>query len=88
MVGQFLNRYRSSASANYAFNAATRQYESKVVEIWVEMLDLLESSWGRWEPDPQNSTIRTEDVRLQESYNSLVDQLGSAHRTAPQAASG
>ena len=88
MVEQFLSGYRSSASANLAFNAATRQYESEVVEIWLDMLDLLESSWGRWEPDRRNSSIRSDDTELQERYNALVDQLGDAHRNAPQAATG
>lgn len=88
MAEQFLSGYRSSARANLAFNAATRQYESEVVEIWLDMLDLLESSWGRWEPDRRNSSIRTDDTELQESYNALVDRLDHAHRNAPQAATG
>ena len=88
MLEQFLSGYRHSAGASQSFDAATRQYEAEVVDIWLNMLDLLESSWGRWEPVPQNSSIRTDDQALQQSYNALVERLGSAHRNAPQSSTG
>lgn len=85
LVERFLNDYRLSARTNQSFNSATRQYEAEVVDIWLNMLDLLDSNWGRWQPDPHNASIRTDDNDLQQSYNALVERLGKAHRNAPQA---
>ena len=87
-VQQALNGYRARASVNRAFNAATRRYEAEVVEIWMDMLDLLESNWGRWEPDPKNSSILTKDNTLQNSYNALVERLANENRKAPQSPTG
>ena len=88
LVEDFLSGYQSRASANLAFNTGTRRYEANVVETWLNILNLLESSWGRWTPDPQNLSIHTDDAHLQERYNALVERLASAHQNAPKDPAG
>jgi len=85
---RIVNDYRAMTSVNRSFNAATRHYEAEVVTIWMDMLDLLESSWGRWEPDPENSSILTDDTELQDSYNVMVERLVNENRKAPQSPAG
>ena len=75
-------------NVNRSFNAATRHYDAEVVTIWMDMLDLLEASWGRWEPDPENSSILTNDTELQDSYNVMVERLVNENRKAPQSPAG
>jgi len=61
-----------------ALDLQIRECDSRMGQAMLEILDLLETNWGKWDYDPAMNLVRFEDADAQRSYRQFLAAIKSA----------
>jgi len=76
-IDAYIKGYRDGQTEQHALLLKIDITNTESMEVWLGIMDLLESKWGVWEPYPENFSIQTEDEELIEKFNKFLDRTDS-----------
>jgi len=76
-IDAYIKGYRDGQTEQHAMLLKIDITNTQSMEVWLSIMDLLESKWGVWEPYPENFSIQTEDEELIEKFNKLLERTDS-----------
>ena len=76
-IDAYIKGYRDGQTEQHALLLKIDITNTQSMEVWLSIMDLLESKWGVWEPYPENFSIQTEDEELIEKFNKLLERTDS-----------
>ena len=76
-IDAYIKGYRDGQTEQHALLLKIDITNTQSMEVWLSIMDLLESKWGVWEPYPENLSIQTEDEELIEKFNKFLERTDS-----------
>ena len=76
-IDAYIKGYRDGQTEQHALLLKIDITNTQSMEVWLSIMDLLESKWGVWEPYPENFSIQTEDEELIEKFNKFLERTDS-----------
>ena len=76
-IDAYIKGYREGQTDQHALLLKIDVTNTQSMEVWLRIMDLLESKWGVWEPYPENFSIQTEDEELIEKFNKFLERTDS-----------
>ena len=76
-IDAYIKGYRDGQTEQHALLLKIDITNTQSMEVWLSIMDLLESKWGVWEPYPENFSIQTEDEELIEKFNKFLERTNS-----------
>ena len=76
-IDAYIKGYRDGQTEQHAMLLKIDITNTQSMEVWLSIMNLLESKWGVWEPYPENFSIQTEDEELIEKFNKLLERTDS-----------
>ena len=76
-IDAYIKGYRDGQTEQHAMLLKIDITNTQSMEVWLSIMDLLESKWGVWEPYPENFSIQTEDEELIEKFNKFLERTDS-----------
>lgn len=76
-IDAYIKGYRDGQTEQHALMLKIDITNTQSMEVWLSIMDLLESKWGVWEPHPENFSIKTEDEELIEKFNKFLERTDS-----------
>jgi hypothetical protein len=73
-IDAYIKGYREGQTDQHALLLKIDVTNTQSMEVWLSIMDLLESKLGVWEPYPENLSIQTEDEELIEKFNNLLER--------------
>ena len=76
-IDAYIKGYRDGQTEQHAMLLKIDITNTQSMEVWLSIMDLLESKWGVWEPYPENFSIQTEDEELIDKFNKFLERTDS-----------
>jgi len=76
-IDAYIKGYRDGQTEQHAMLLKIDITNTQSMEVWLSIMNLLESKWGVWEPYPENFSIQTEDEELIEKFNKFLERTDS-----------
>jgi hypothetical protein len=76
-IDAYIKGYRDGQTEQHALLLKIDITNTQSMEVWLSIMDLLESKWGVWEPYPENFSIQTEDEELIDKFNKFLERTDS-----------
>ena len=76
-IDAYIKGYRDGQTEQHALLLKIDITNTQSMEVWLSIMNLLESKWGVWEPYPENFSIQTEDEELIEKFNKFLERTDS-----------
>ena len=73
-IDAYLKGYREKSKKRQPLILKIDDTNTRSMEKWIKILDLLEAKWGKWQPDPANASIKSEDEDLIVKFNTLLEK--------------
>lgn len=76
-IDAYIKGYRDGQKEEHSLLLKIDVTNTQSMEAWLSIMDLLETKWGNWQPDPATYSIQTDDDDLIEKFNKLIERTGS-----------
>lgn len=73
-INAYLKGYRERSKKRQSLILKIDDTNTRSMETWLKILDLLEAKWGKWQPDTANASIQSEDENLIVKFNKLLEK--------------
>lgn len=70
----FMTGYRQSSGRNLGALRAIRSLDAKVLQLWIDLLGLLDREWGNWHPRPDGGLDWT-DPDAEKQVVAIVEEM-------------